>query len=107
MSEYIIQSEDAMSDFIYKNTIVMIHQIIKANYEAGKSVEEVLSIIASLTEIPPTLQGGIRSGENTHCQNSDGMTDYQFQKFMELRGENDALRKENKELKERLATLER
>ena len=36
------------TDFQYKATIEMIYQILKANFEAGKSPEEVLAIIATL-----------------------------------------------------------
>ena len=40
--------EMPMTDFQYKNLIEMIYQILKANFEAGRTPEEVLAIIAAL-----------------------------------------------------------
>ena len=40
--------ETPMTDFQYKGIIAMVYQIVKANFEAGKSPEEILKIIASL-----------------------------------------------------------
>ena len=37
-----------MADFEFKKIIEMVYQIIKANHEAGKSIEEILAIIAAL-----------------------------------------------------------
>ena len=42
------QSSDPMTDFEFKKIIEMVYQIVKANHEAGKSVEEILAIIAAL-----------------------------------------------------------
>jgi len=44
--------EIPMTDFQYKNLIEMIYQIMKANFEAGKTPEEVLAIIAALKNEP-------------------------------------------------------
>ena len=52
MSDHRIAGEESMTDFQYKNLIEMIYQIVKANFEAGKSPEEVLAIIAALKESP-------------------------------------------------------
>ena len=43
---------DGMTDFQYKNLIEMIYQILKANFEAGKTPEELLAIIAALKKAP-------------------------------------------------------
>ena len=37
-----------MTDYQYKNFIEMIYQILKANFEAGKTPEEVLAIVSAL-----------------------------------------------------------
>ena len=43
-------AESPLSDFQYqhKNTVEMIYQILKANFEAGKSQAEILAIVADL-----------------------------------------------------------
>jgi hypothetical protein len=51
MSDY-SPGENGMTDFQYKNTIEMIYQILKANFEAGKTQEEILAIIAALKDEP-------------------------------------------------------
>ena len=43
---------NGLTDFQYKNLIEMIYQILKANFEAGKTPEEVLAIIAALKNEP-------------------------------------------------------
>ena len=50
MSERPETGEENMTDFQYKSTIEMIYQILKANFEAGKSPEEILAIIAALKD---------------------------------------------------------
>ena len=52
----IISGEKVMTDFQYKNIIEMIYQILKANFEAGKSSEEILAIIAALKNEPKDEQ---------------------------------------------------
>ena len=42
------KGEEPMTDFQHKNIIEMIYQILKANFEAGKTPEEILAIIAAL-----------------------------------------------------------
>ena len=44
------EGESLMTDFQYKQLIEMIYQVIKANHEAGKSVEEILAIVAALRD---------------------------------------------------------
>ena len=46
------ESEAPMTDFQYKNLIEMIYQILKANFEAGKTSEEILEIISALKDDP-------------------------------------------------------
>ncbi|MCL1820328.1 MAG: hypothetical protein FWG36_06710, partial [Oscillospiraceae bacterium] len=46
------EGENQMTEFQYKATIEMIYQILKANFEAGKTPEEVLAIIAALKNAP-------------------------------------------------------
>ena len=48
MPKYHETGVEPMTDFQYKQLIEMIYQIVKANHEAGKSVEEILAIIAAL-----------------------------------------------------------
>ena len=45
------ENNGSMTDYQYKTTIEMIHQILKANFEAGKTPEEVLEIIADLKNV--------------------------------------------------------
>jgi len=42
------QGSEPMTDFEFKKIIEMFYQIVKANHEAGKSVEEILAIIVAL-----------------------------------------------------------
>ena len=51
MSEY-LQGVENMTDFQFKQIIAMVYKIVKANHEAGKSVEEILCEIAELMETP-------------------------------------------------------
>jgi len=44
------KGEEPMTDFQYKNIIEMIYQILKANFEAGKTPEGILAIIAALKD---------------------------------------------------------
>ena len=41
-----------MTDFHYRNNVEMIYQILKANFEAGKTADEILTIIAALKNEP-------------------------------------------------------
>jgi hemerythrin len=68
-----------MTDFRYKQLIEMIYQILKANFELGKSHDEILEIIAALKK-----DISVDQSENT-------MTDYQFKYLMELKDMCDAL----------------
>ena len=43
-----VQGESPMTDFQFKQLIEMVYQIVKANFEAGKTPEEILEIIAAL-----------------------------------------------------------
>ena len=43
---------NGMTDFQYRNFIEMIYQILKANFEAGKTPEEILAIISALKNAP-------------------------------------------------------
>jgi len=47
-----VKGETAMTGFEYKITIEMVYQILKANFDAGKTPEEVLAIIAALKNEP-------------------------------------------------------
>ena len=50
MENELNRGESGMTDFQYKQLIEMIYQIVKANHEAGKSVEEILAVIAALRD---------------------------------------------------------
>ena len=41
-----------MTDFQYKKLIEMVYQILKANFEAGKTPEEILAVVAALKNEP-------------------------------------------------------
>jgi len=44
------EGESSMTDFQFKQIIEMVYQIVKANHEAGKSVEDILATIAALRD---------------------------------------------------------
>jgi len=44
------QNDEGMTDFQFKQIIEMVYQIVKANHEAGKSIEEILAIISALRD---------------------------------------------------------
>ena len=43
-----VRGESPMTDFQYTQIIEMVYQILKANFEAGKSPDEVMAIVAAL-----------------------------------------------------------
>ena len=42
------KGESPMTDFQYKQTLEMVYQILKANFELGRQPDEILNIIAAL-----------------------------------------------------------
>ena len=92
MVDFQIAGDQPMSDFQYKNTIEMICQIMKANFEAGRTPNEVLAIVSALKGEPQTAKHKITSqtkteqnflGSQDFKPGETGMTDYQFKTYQE------------------------
>ncbi|MDR1204758.1 MAG: hypothetical protein LBL26_04660 [Peptococcaceae bacterium] len=46
------REENVMTDYQFKQVIVMIYRILEANVQAGKSPEELLKVVAQLLKEP-------------------------------------------------------
>ena len=83
MPEHIYTGEEFMSDFLYKSQVKMIYKILKADFDAGKSREEILADIADLVNDGPIRGLG-----------SDGDVVNLTRKLAMLNEENNKLRNE-------------